>query len=219
MFDAILLMAGKGQRTQLGYNKVFYSLNNKPLYTYTLERFLNNSKCNKIIIVVHPDEIEKVSSLKSSKIEITTGGNTRQDSVYNGVKLSKSEIILIHDVARCNVKDQDIINIYEATLKYKASVLSTKVSDTIKIVNNGFVERTLNRNLLYAVQTPQGINRELFLDCLEAAKCDNYQGFDDVELIEKYANIKVKIVEGDKTNIKATTIEDLKLLELLMKEL
>lgn len=218
MFDAIILMAGKGTRANLGYNKVFYKLNNQPLYFYSLNEFKKIKECNKIILVVNKEDLDKVSFLETDKIKIVLGGNARQDSVFNGVNEAESPTVLIHDGARANLKVKDIINLYNATKEFKVAVLANKVNDTIKVVNDGFASKTLDRSKLWAMQTPQGLNRRLFLDCLNKAKADSYYGFDDVELIEKYSDEKVKIVEGSNLNIKATREEDLHLLELLLKE-
>jgi|SRR5690554_2736171 len=218
MFDAIILMAGKGERANLGYNKVFYKLNDKPLYSYSLDAFLKVKECNKIILVVNKEDFAKVSFLETDKIKIVLGGKERQDSVYNGVSAAESEIVLIHDGARANIKPKDVINLFNEMEKHKAAVLANKVTDTIKVVKNGYANKTLDRRNLWAMQTPQGLNRKLFLDCLQKAKKDAYYGFDDVELIEKYTNEVVKIVEGSNLNIKATIKEDFALLEFLLKE-
>lgn len=218
MFDAILLMAGSGLRSGLDYNKIFYQINNKYVYQYSLNAFEKIKECLKIILVVHQDDVSKFFPLQSDKIIITTGGETRQESVIRGIRQATSDIVLIHDGARCNIKGEDIINVYHNTLKYGAAVLGTKVTDTIKEVNGEFIDKTLNRQKLWAVQTPQGVKRELFLECLEKATSDNYFGFDDVELIEKYSKNKVRIVEGSRTNLKLTSPVDFKLMEFIMKE-
>ncbi|HHU55908.1 MAG TPA: 2-C-methyl-D-erythritol 4-phosphate cytidylyltransferase [Acholeplasmataceae bacterium] len=218
MFDAILLMAGESQRSKLQFNKVFYEILNTPIYQYSLNQFLKVNECDKIILVVRKDDFDKVSHLQSDKILITYGGATRQESVANGVKLATREYVLIHDAARCNIQKENIIEVYNETVKNDACVLGIKVTDTIKEVQNSLVNKTLDRNNLWAVQTPQGVNRKLFLDCLEKANENCYQGFDDVELVEKFGGVKVKIIEGKHSNIKLTNPIDFKLMELIIKE-
>jgi 2-C-methyl-D-erythritol 4-phosphate cytidylyltransferase len=218
MFDVVLLMAGTGNRTNLQYNKVFYEINNKPIYQYSLETLLRIDEINKIILVVHPEEILLVKDLETSKVIITTGGLTRQDSVYNGVRIAKEDIVLIHDGARCNVQKEDIIKVYQATKIHKAAVLAVKAKNTIKVVESGFVRVTLDRSSLWEMQTPQGLNRLDLIKGLEMAKAENYIGYDDVEIVEKYLGIYAKIVEGHDSNIKVTTAPDLKIMEVLLKE-
>lgn len=218
MFDVVLLMAGSGSRTKLGYNKVFYKINEKPIYQYSLETFQKIEDCDKIVLVVKEEEIPLVSHLKSERIIITIGGLLRQDSVRNGVEKTTQPIVLIHDAARCNVKKEDIINVYQETIANQSAVLAVKVTDTIKESENTFIKKTLNRNMLWAMQTPQGVMRIPFIKCLKAAQLDNYKSFDDVEILEKYGGIKAKIVEGRFSNIKVTTEVDLTIIEVLMRE-
>lgn len=218
MFDVVLLMAGSGFRTQLGYNKAFFMIGDHPMYWYSLQQFLSMEECDKIILVVRSEDQHLVSHLASDKIIITQGGLTRQDSVINGMEQTTQMIVLIHDAARPNIHQEDIIRVYQATMHHQAAVLAVPVLETIKEVEEGFSKRTLNRNNLWSMQTPQGVHRLHYLKCIKSAKLDGYQGFDDVEILEKYGGIKAKIVEGVASNIKATTPTDLKLLEWLMKE-
>ena len=218
MFDVIILMAGQGERTNLNYNKVFYPLDNIPIYQYSLKAFLSIPTCQNIILVVHPDEIDLVSKHQDDRILVTTGGETRQDSVSKGMELVTSEYVLIHDGARPNIKISDIISVYEATKVNKASVLAIPVTNTIKVSDNKYCIKTLDRKSLWAMQTPQGVKTHEFKEALNKAESENYVGTDDVELMEKYQNIPAKIVIGKPSNLKVTTEIDFKIIELLMKE-
>lgn len=217
MFDCILLMAGKGLRTNLTYNKTLYKINNQPIYMFSLKKFMNIKECANIIIVTSSDDFEQVinevDSLADGRIKVVVGGTTRQESVQNGFKHTQSDYVLIHDGARPFVKEEEIIKVYLNTKTYQASVLATAVKDTIKIVEEDFITKTLDRKTLYAMQTPQGVNRTLFKKCLDAASKENYLGTDDVELVEKFSDVKVKIVIGSDENIKVTTSRDLQILE------
>jgi 2-C-methyl-D-erythritol 4-phosphate cytidylyltransferase len=218
MFDCVFLMAGKGERSQLDINKVYYKINNKPLFKYSLDVFLDIEECNKIVLVVREDEYNRVSHLSSSRIKIVYGGQMRQDSVASGVIATSEKIVLIHDAARYNVSKDDIIQVYLNTIDYQAAVLATKVTDTIKTVSDYKVVNTLDRNTLWAMQTPQGVKRDLYLDCLKKARQENYYGTDDVELLEKYANVKARIVPGHHCNYKLTNAEDIIVAEAILKE-
>ena len=212
MFDCILLMAGSGVRTNLNYNKIKYQINNKPLYEYSLEKFLSIDECNKVILVVKNDEFDEYKHLVNNKISLVIGGDTRFNSVLNGIKTSDSKTVLIHDAARPNVNIEDIKKVYEASKKYDSVSLGVKVKDCIR--KDGDNTQTLERNKLWQVQTPQALNKELLIKGLESNKFDNY--YDDCEVLEKNFNINCQMVEGSYTNIKATTIEDLEYLEFLM---
>lgn len=214
MFDCILLMAGSGTRTTLNYNKINYKINNKELYKYSLEKFLNIEDCNKIILVVKKDEYEDFKDLESEKIKITIGGKERYNSVYNGALLASEDIILIHDAARCNIQTEEIKKVYEQAKEFDSVVLATKVKDCIKEVSNNETIKTLDRNILYQIQTPQAVNRKLLIDGIN--KNPNIKYLDDAQVLEYNYNINSQIVIGRYDNIKVTTDDDLKYMEFLM---
>lgn len=214
MFDCLLLMAGSGTRTSLNYNKILYKINNKPLYQYSLEKFLSLKQCNKIILVVKEDEYNYYKPLINEKIDVVIGGDTRFKSVLNGAKKATSDILLIHDAARPNTNIKHIINLYEEALKSDACCLGVKVKDCIRNIDSN--SYTLERSNLWQIQTPQAVNRMLLIKGLENNKFDNY--YDDCEVLEKNFNIKCNIVNSDYTNIKVTTDEDLKYMEFLMNQ-
>lgn len=218
MFDVIIVMAGRGSRTSLAYNKVFYPLFDIPIYEYSLNTFLSIPECHKVILVVNQDEVKEVIKHQSDKVLITIGGPTRQDSVFNGMELVESEYVLIHDGARPNVKVEDILKVYMEAKLHQASVLATPVVNTIKNCQDGFCLQTLERKNLFSMQTPQGVKKEIFKKALKQAKLDNFVGTDDVELLEKYSRIPAKIVIGKDSNLKITNDLDLKIMEMLMKE-
>mgnify|MGYP000875663782 CR=1 FL=1 len=217
MFDCILLMAGTGSRTSLDINKVLYKVDDKYLFEYPLNEFLKLKECSKIILVVRNDELITLEPFRSPRILITVGGEQRQDSVANGMKLASEDIVLIHDAARYNINSDDILNVYQATKEYQVAVLATKITDTIKIVRNYKAIKTLDRELLWAMQTPQGVNRQLYLEVITKAKQDNYYGTDDVGLIERYGNVSPQIVPGKGNNFKLTNYEDISLCETIIR--
>lgn len=214
MFDCILLMAGSGNRSGLEYNKVKYKINDKPLYLYSLEKFLKLEQCNKVYIIVKEDEYNDFIHLQTEKVKLIIGGNTRFNSVLNGIKQSNLKTVIIHDAARPNITEEDILKVYEMSKKYDAVSLGVKVKDCIRCVNEK--SNTLERNHLWQVQTPQALNRELLLEGLESNKFENY--YDDCEVLEKNFNIDCFMVEGSYKNIKATTIEDIEYLEFLLSQ-
>lgn len=213
MFDCLLLMAGSGTRTTLGYNKIKYKINNKPLFMYSFEKFLQIKECNKIILVVKKEELDEYRNLENDKIKITVGGSTRFESVLNGSKEATSDIVLIHDAARPNVKVEDIKKVYEKAKETKSACLAVKAKDCIRSLENNET-KTLERSNLWQIQTPQAVDRLLLIKGLESKKFNNY--YDDCEVLEKNFNIKCGIVEGDYNNFKVTTDDDIKYMEFLM---
>ena len=212
MFDCILLMAGSGTRTSLNYNKIKYLINGKPLYQYSLDKFLNIKECNNIILVVNKDDYNEFIHLQSDNIKVVIGGNTRFESVLNGAKEATEDTILIHDAARANIQEEDIIKVYNSSKEHDAVCLGVKVKDCIKEVNKN--SKTIERSNLWQAQTPQAVKKDLLIKGLENNKFDFY--YDDCEVLEKNFNIDCFMVEGKYDNIKVTTDDDLKYMEFLM---
>ena len=124
MYSVIILCAGKGTRTGLDYNKMLYEFNGKTVYEMTLENFIHDSKCGQIIVVTQPFErklFERIS--KDSRIEFADGGQERQDSVYEGLKKTKGDYVLIHDGARPFVKRKHIDALLECLKVHSACLL------------------------------------------------------------------------------------------------
>lgn len=217
MFDSIILLAGKGERSGLKYNKVFYRLDDKPLFQFSLEKFLEVPLCRKVVLVCREDEISSVKAMVSEipNLEFAVGGKYRQDSVKAGMEKCSSQVVLIHDGARPFIECAEIEKVYQATLRSKAAVLAVRPVDTIAEVRDSY--RTLERNNLWRILTPQGVNRNLYLKAVELAEKEAYYGTDDVGLLEKYLKINPEIVPGSEKNIKITTERDLLYLEFLSR--
>jgi len=142
-------------------------------------------------------------------VVLADGGDTRQQSVFNGLEKVSGDVdyIAIHDGARPLVKSEDIENTLRNAEKYGASALAVPVKDTIKKTENGkIITETVNRENLFAMQTPQIFKKSLYLEALE--NIDDEVFTDDCCIIENFGK-KVVITQGNYTNIKITTPEDL----------
>lgn len=214
MVTAIIVAAGKGSRMNINYNKQYIKIREKEVLAYTLEVFQKNINVDNIILVAHESEIdfcknEIVKKYKISKVkDVISGGETRQESVYNGLNsCKKSDIVVIHDGARPFLNGKYIDESIYLAKKKKTAVLAVKVKDTIKVGRNGKFINTLNRDSLYSVQTPQTFDYSLILDAHEKSIANGFVGTDDSSLVENLG-YEVNIVEGDYFNIKITTKED-----------
>ena len=220
MYSAIVLAAGSGSRMGLGYNKMLYPIHQKPVVIHTLQKFVNDKYCSQIIVVVNPNEVETVTALIefNPRVQIVFGGSERQYSVYQGLKVVKESVVLVHDGARPLVSKRMIDECYALGRSGVASVVGVAVKDTMKRVDNsGNVIETLNRDEIYSIQTPQAAPTELLKKAHEQAKKDSFLGTDESSLIEKYTSAQVRIVQGSYTNIKLTTPEDLILAEQMLE--
>ncbi|MBQ4231740.1 MAG: 2-C-methyl-D-erythritol 4-phosphate cytidylyltransferase [Lachnospiraceae bacterium] len=224
MISVILLAAGSGKRMKLDKPKQFMMINNKPLISYALETF-QKSKADEIVIVTNEDNVslckDIVNKYHFTKVkDVIVGGNERYDSVYNGLSAVNGrddDIVLIHDSARANISLEVISSVVEEAGRSGAAIPAVPVKDTIKVVKDGVVVDTPLRSTLYQVQTPQGFKYNAIRSAYDKMHLSNDTSItDDSMVMEKYGDLKVKIVEGDYDNIKVTTPEDVsRITELL----
>jgi 2-C-methyl-D-erythritol 4-phosphate cytidylyltransferase len=223
--DAIIVSAGKGQRFMEGKKKQFYLLADKPILVHTLDQFETCPLIRSILLVVGQEDMdyslkEIVEQYKYRKIaQIIPGGKRRQDSVKNGIDaLAKDvEIVVIHDGVRPFVTKAMIEDSIHSAERFGAVILAMPVKDTIKIANpNGTVLKTLDRDALWQIQTPQAFQARLLREAYYKAMEDGFMGTDDASLVERLG-VKIHILPGSYTNIKITTPEDLILANLFLK--
>ena len=215
--------AGSGSRMKAGKNKLLIELEGESLIYWTLKSIFSASSISWVGIIGQPKDKELLlNSLKdfSHKVKWINGGETRQESVFNGLNsLPKdAEKVLIHDGARCLI-NPELINKCAAELEEnEAVIVATKVTDTIKIVDSeGFIKDTPNRQYLWAAQTPQGFLVDSLKKAHTMAIDKNLIVTDDASLFEML-NWKVKIIEGNYSNIKVTSPIDLKIAKLFLKD-
>jgi len=223
---AIIVAAGKSKRMSKNVNKVFLPLLNKPMISYTIKNFQNCKHIDEIIIVTQKNDVKKISEIKQkynfNKIKnIVFGGIERQESVYNGLMSIKNarndDIVVVHNGSNPLVKESEIVECINAAKQYGAAVAGFPLKDTIKKINNNFVEKTIDRSNIYQIQTPQAIKYGLFVEAFNNAKKKKIEVTDDVSLVEALGK-KVKIVPCSYENIKITAQDDIAIAEgILMK--
>lgn len=208
MYQAILLAAGNSSRSGLNYNKVLFTLDDKPLIYKSAQNFINDEKCNKIFLVCKKSELDTFKKIfsKENKIEYVIGGQTRQESVCNALNYVDSEYVLIHDGARPYYSQELLFNIIEKFNTFNAVIPAMKVTDTIKMVEKGMVVKTIDREVLRTIQTPQGFKTSVIKLAHRLANKNNYT--DDSSMVEELTNEKVCVIDGEKGNIKYTQKED-----------
>ncbi len=217
---AIILAAGNSVRYGQNRNKNFEEVSKeKTVLSYSLNIFDKNNYIDDIIIATKKEEIENVKAIiknekPTKKVEVIQGGKERSDSVYNCIKVTDSDIVIIHDGARPAVRQEYINKCIESMNEFKGVTIGVKAKDTIKIANdNNVVESTTNRANTWVIQTPQCFDRNVLLQMHEKYR-DN-EVTDDCMLLEK-DNYKIKIIEGDYSNIKITTYGDLGIIKSII---
>ncbi|MGL4873163.1 MAG: 2-C-methyl-D-erythritol 4-phosphate cytidylyltransferase [Clostridium sp.] len=223
MNSAIILAGGRGKRMNSDISKQYIEINKKPILYYTIKKFMNCSEVDKIIVVVPENEIDycknEVINRYDLKVDlIVAGGKERQDSVLNGLeKLEKTDIVLIHDGARPFLSEEMIKNGINFAKKYKSAAPGVMPKDTIKVKDEkSFSKETLNRAKLIAIQTPQVFEYDLILECHRKVKERGIEVTDDTSVVEAFGK-SVYLYDGEYTNIKVTTPEDLILAKYLSK--
>ena len=208
-YGVVVVAAGVGSRVGLGYNKVFYRMKTGcTMIEQTLSLFIQDERCKQIVVVCREEEEKDFKQLcKSEKIEYAYGGATRSDSVQNGLANIKTEYVLIHDGARPWLSNEALNRLLETLATCHACLLMVPSKDTIKIVENGVVKTTPNRDTLWCAQTPQAFATKLLRDCFKQLPHD-VPVSDDASVVER-CGYEVKAVMGEYENRKVTTIDDL----------
>ena len=205
-------------------SKQFIEIKGKPIIYYTIKKFSENKKIDNIVVVLSKDEVgyfkENILEKYNLKVDnIVIGGTERQDSVYNGLKSledTNTDIVLIHDGARPFISDRIIDDGIKFAQVYGACAPGVMPKDTIKIKNeSNFSVSTPERGSLVAIQTPQVFKFNEILECHEKIKINNIVVTDDTMVAEKFG-YSVYLYDGEYTNIKVTTPEDLILGEKLI---
>jgi 2-C-methyl-D-erythritol 4-phosphate cytidylyltransferase len=208
-----------------GKKKQFHFLEGKPIVVHTLDRFEACPLVRSILLVAGEEDMdyclkEIVEKYRFQKVsQIVPGGKRRQESVKNGIDAlpKDTDIVAIHDGVRPFVTRSMIEDSIHSAVRYGAVILAMPVKDTIKMSDpDGAVLKTLDRESLWQVQTPQTFQVKVIKEAHHKAAEDAFVGTDDASLVERLG-VKVHILPGSYTNIKITTSEDLLLANLFLK--
>lgn len=213
MRSAIIVCAGNSSRFSGGReNKTLYLFEGKPIFLYSVEIF-KKLDFDLIVVVVKVEEKELFDKYLHSDVKIAYGGLRRQDSVLNALDLVPSQSkVLIHDGARPFITEKLVKDVLSEIKPKRCVVPAIKSEDTVRIENAG--KYTLvDRNKVFRMQTPQG--------CIAGEITELYKKFSHFDLLDdasafEMEGLEVKLVEGDKRNIKVTTREDIKILHALL---
>lgn len=225
MIQAIVPSAGKGERLGSKVEKPYILLAGIPLIVHTLKGLESVKEVDSIVLVVSREWLRKVREeiLERYHLKriaaVVKGGDTRMKSVYAGLSSlnQKTRWVLIHDAARPLVREDEVSKLIQLARRTGAVCPGVIPKDTTKRVSEkGWVKETLDRRQLRAVLTPQVFRRDILVKAYQRAFAKGYIGTDDAGLVERLG-IKVKVIEGDRENIKITTSEDLLLAEAILK--
>jgi len=217
---AIIVAAGNSRRMG-GADKQLITIDNMPVLSHTLLQFSKSASIDKIIVVTKPENIltvgDMIREFAISKVtNIIPGGDTRQDSVCCGLSLVENDrLVAIHDGARPFISVKKIDDLVLAAQEYGAAAPGVIPKDTVKVASsNGNIADTVDRNTLRLIQTPQVFYADELKLAYERAKTTSFIGTDDCSVAE-HSGISIRIIDGEYTNIKVTTPEDIPIAEAI----
>ena len=218
---AIVVAAGSGTRMG-GADKLFTEVAGRPLLAHAIAPFQECASIDRIVLVMAPLNLKRGRELVeryrfTKAISLVKGGERRQDSVRHGLEaLGECDYVAVHDGARPLVTPELIERGLESARETGAAAPAVRIADTVKEAGpDGIVVRTLDRSSLWAVQTPQVFRCELLLRAHREVTADVT---DDAAIVEALGE-RVRLFEGSRTNLKVTTAEDLRLVEMLARVL
>jgi 2-C-methyl-D-erythritol 4-phosphate cytidylyltransferase len=207
LISVILLAGGSGSRMQTSTPKQFLSLSEKIVALYSFDLFASHPEVGEIVVVCTPPYRHYFAA---PHLKFAQPGARRQDSLWNGLQQvsSSADWICIHDAARPFLTREMLDRLFETGRTYGAATLGLPLKWTVKEATHfGFVARTLQREHLWEIQTPQIVSKRILERGFALAQSQQLTVTDDVALAEIAGHL-VKIVEGDEKNIKLTTPSD-----------
>ncbi len=220
----VMMVAAAGNSTRMGCAKQHILLDGQPVLLRTLCTLQAVDAINEILLIARAEDAAHFKALAAQHgvtklMTVVNGGDTRQQSVANGLAALPPETTLvgIHDGARPLVTAENIEAVIAAADTYGGAALAVPVKDTLKSADkDGFIKNTPDRSHLWRVQTPQVFARKPYADAMAAALAAGWDFTDDCQLMEK-AGHPVKLVTGLDTNLKLTTPEDVRLATAILR--
>ena len=215
---AVIVAAGRGTRMGSSTPKQFMMLSGKPVLWHTLHSFFSAFSDIQIVLVSHKDYLLETQAIAADfglqNITICTGGETRFESVKNGLaRIKEDGIIFVHDAVRCLVSKALIRKCYDEAVEKGNAVPSIAVSDSIRIADEKG-NHTIDRENVRIIQTPQTFQSA---QILKAFKQEYEPSFTDEANVVEKKGFKINLIDGDATNIKITHAADLIVAEQLLK--
>ena len=207
----------------MGFDKLFAPLAGKPVIAHTIDAFERTECVAEIILVGREDtlaELRKLVGPQTKVKKIVPGGAQRQDSVRAGLKNvdPKNRFVAVHDAARPLITPEKITRVFEVCRAHNAAALAEPITDTLKRVDVDLVVReSVDRDQLYAMQTPQIFARELLLEAYNAVVAKNMSVTDEVSAVEQLGR-KVVLVPNQDFNFKITYPRDFPLAEFVLNQ-
>lgn len=219
----IIVAGGRGKRMDTEVPKQLLKLDGVTIIERSLRPFIQCPDIKGIVIVAADTIVEHITqtvgniSERGKSLTVVKGGLKRQDSVWNGLKAvpKDTNIVVIHDAVRPFITAGLITECARKAMKNGAVTVMRPLKETLKVVDDYIVVKTLDRSTLWITQTPQAFRTELILEAHRLARKENFTGTDDCMLVERLRH-PVHVIEGNDMNIKITTPADLKIAGVIL---
>jgi 2-C-methyl-D-erythritol 4-phosphate cytidylyltransferase len=217
---AIIVAGGSGTRMGGSLPKQFMLLRDKPVLYYTLSTFIESYNDLQVILVLPMEYTDMGQEIidaffDKERIRITAGGDTRFQSVKNGLALVEEEsVVFVHDGVRCLLTKDLIHRCYQQAVETGTAIPAIPSKDSIRLITEEG-NAAFDRNKVMLIQTPQTFHSKIIVPAFQIDYKDKFT--DEATVAEAYG-IKVSLVEGEETNIKITRPVDLLLAEQILAE-
>ena len=221
MLTAIIVAAGSSKR--VGFDKLFSKIGNRSVLEHALAAFEEAESVSEIIVVSRDPKLvqDGINRAGFRKVHaVIRGGERRQDSVQFGLNAvdQASEFVAVHDAARPLITPREIERVFSVARKHAAAVLAAPITDTLKFADaNQVVSGSIDRQNVFAMQTPQIFRRESLLDAYERVSRNSLTITDEVSAIE-HAGGSIVILRWHDHDLKITYASDLPLAEFILKQ-
>jgi 2-C-methyl-D-erythritol 4-phosphate cytidylyltransferase/2-C-methyl-D-erythritol 2,4-cyclodiphosphate synthase len=220
----IIPAAGQGRRMGTEVPKQYLELAGRPVLWHTLRCFADSPLVDEIVLVLRPEDMDycRRHILQDSGMEkvcqLVPGGVERADSVLAGLQATAEtdDIILVHDAVRPFASEAMLLRLVEAVKESGAAIAAMPVVETVKKIANNHIVETPERAALWNAQTPQGFDRSVLVEAYARRPAD-LTITDEAMLVESIGH-SVRVVQGEHTNIKITTPQDLAWAEWFMQQ-
>ncbi|MDR1754430.1 MAG: 2-C-methyl-D-erythritol 2,4-cyclodiphosphate synthase [Eubacterium sp.] len=219
---AAIIVAGGGSTRMCGMDKQTALLCGKPVVSYSIAEFDEVDCISEIVVVASENNIEEIRRIVARKkikkpTIVILGGDTRVKSVINGINAIKSEsrLVAVHDGARPLIRKEDIEGVILLARKWGAAILASSMKDTVKVFKSNEFLETPDRSRLFIASTPQVFALDTYKKLIAKGIGG---GFSDDASVFEAENIKVKIYEGMRNNLKITTREDLSVARAILED-
>ena len=217
---AVLVAGGKGVRMGTAVPKQFLPLMDKPILYHTIQAFISAFADIQLILVLPQDQISYAQMVLQSfperlDITVVSGGETRFHSVQNGLKaITGNSIVFVHDGVRPLVSADLIRRCYHQALEKGSAIPAVAVTDSMRIIEDDD-SRPIDREYMRIIQTPQTFRSDIIVPAFEQTYQASFT--DEATVVESYGT-NIYLIEGERSNIKVTTPEDMVIAEALIKD-